>query len=158
MFDVDWSDPNRESVGDRRVRKQKQHSRGKGRDQTEGGNYHDEDDNEEDLGPDDQSENRTSGSVRSSVSSNERQFGFFGGKHRKKGGASYQKGKAKSLASSSLHASTIEEQPHNESPLSSSQGRQQPKIPGADQSPGLAPKRFSSEFDPCPLLQATCRP
>lgn len=158
MFDVDWSDPNRESVGDRRVRKQKQHSRGKERDQTGGEYGYDEDDNEEDLGADDQSGNRTSGSVRSSVSSTERQFGFFGGKHRKKGGTSSQKGKAKSLASSSLHTSTIEEQPHKETPLSSSQGRQRPKIPGSDQSPGLAPKRFSSEFDLCPLSYATCKP
>lgn len=155
MFDVDWSDPNRESVGDRRVRKQKQHTKGKGKDlgdQNRGYDDHDEDDDEDpDDRTDGQSGNRTSGSVHSSVSSAEKQFGFFGGKHRKKGSSSSRKGKTKSVASSSLHAPTIEEQSNNETTSASSQGRQQQTISGPDHSPGLPSKRFSSEFGPCPL-------
>lgn len=151
MFDVDWSDPNRESVGDRRVRKQKQHTRGKGKDvndqNAQAVHDHEEDkDDDVDERTDSQSGNRTSGSVRSSVSSAERQFGFFGGKHRKKGGTASQKAKTKSLASSSLHPTTIEEQPYKETKSSSSQEYQRPSAPGPDHSPSLPPKRFSSEF------------
>lgn len=100
MFDVDWSDPNRESVGDRRARKQKKDGKGK------------ESSTDGDSG--DQDGNRTSGSVRSSVSSADKQFGFFGGgKHSstpKKGTASSFIGKPKSAASSSQRAPTIDEQ------------------------------------------------
>ncbi|KAJ4389475.1 hypothetical protein N0V93_006944 [Gnomoniopsis smithogilvyi] len=147
MFDVDWSDPNRESVGDRRVRKHKQHIKGKGKDVNDPNNGHygqDENDDEDlDDKTDDQSGNRTSGSVRSSVSSSEKQFGFFGGKHRKKAGSSSRKAKTNSFASSSLHAPTIEEQTYNETTSASSQGRQQPSTSGPDQPSGLPPKRFS---------------
>lgn len=167
MFDVDWSDPNRESVGDRRVRKQKQHTKGKGKDVNDqiarGAFDHEEEEGDDDLDDrtdrtDSQSGNRTSESVRSSVSSAERQFGFFGGKHRKKGGASSQKAKTKSLASSSLCTTTIEEQPYKETISSASQEHQRPSASGPDHSPSLPPKRFSSEFVLCPLPHATCKP
>lgn len=161
MFDVDWSDPNRESVGDRRVRKQKQHTKGNGKkDGSDPNNScHDNAGNEDeglDDKTDDQSGNRTSGSIRSSVSSAEKQFGFFGGKHRKKGTSSSRKGKTKSVASSSLRAPTIEEQPYNETTSTSSQGLQPPSTSGPpDPSHGLPPKRFSSEFGHCLLSSAS---
>lgn len=110
MFDVDWSDPNRESVGDRRTRKQKE--REKGRDA-------DDDRNSEDQAQKtdghEGGSSRASESLRSSVSSIEKQFGFFGAKNRKKG--SSRKGKSKSVASSSLRAPTIDEQLQNEQGL-----------------------------------------
>lgn len=157
MFDVDWSDPHRESVGDRRARKQKQHAKGKEQDvdcQKNGHNAHNEDEELSDK-PDDQSATRTSGSFRSSVSSTEKQFGFFGGKHRKTGGSSSRKGKVKSVASSSLRAPTIEEQPQNEATSTSSPNPQQTNTSGAEQSPSLPPKRFSSEFWSVPSFPCT---
>lgn len=151
MFDVDWSDPTRESVGDRRARKQKQHPKGKDKDGN--GLIGRSDDHDEDEDPDgradEHSGNRTSGSVRSSISSTEKQFGFFGGKHRKKGGSASRKDKTKSVASSSLRAPTIEEQPHNDTTSMSSPTPQRPSTSGADQSTGLPPKRFSSESGLC---------
>lgn len=99
MFDVDWSDPNRESVGDRRARKKKERQ---------------DDDNNNGQGDDQEGgSSRTSGSIRSSMSSVEKQFGFFGAKNRKTVSSS-RKGKAKSTASSSLRSPTIEEQPQDE--------------------------------------------
>lgn len=151
MFDVDWSDPNRESVGDRRARKDKKDKdKSKARDSQDGGHEEDED---QDDGADDQSGNRTSGSVRSSVSSAEKQFGFFGGKHRKKGTtSSSRKAKTQSVASSSLRSPTIEEQPHSEVASTSSPTHQRPSTSGADKSPSLPPKRFSSESPFLPLF------
>ncbi|ROW15380.1 hypothetical protein VPNG_02241 [Cytospora leucostoma] len=81
MFDVDWSDPNRESVGDRRARKTKEKIKEKEKE----GNC--ENDTEHDRKSNDQRSSQTSGSygsVRSSMSSIEKQFGLFGGKHKRK--------------------------------------------------------------------------
>ncbi|KAK7749815.1 hypothetical protein SLS53_000395 [Cytospora paraplurivora] len=81
MFDVDWSDPNRESVGDRRARKTKEKVKEKERE----GSC--EDNIEHDRKSNDQRSSQTSGSygsVRSSMSSIEKQFGLFGGKHKRK--------------------------------------------------------------------------
>lgn len=145
MFDVDWSDPNRESVGARRARKQKEKGKDKESDNGESVRRHNSNDNDKDsdLKRDDQGQdsNRTSGSVRSSVSSTDKQFGFFGGKHRKKGSSS-RKASAKSGPSSSLRSPTIEEGPHD-GPVS---GSQQTGMVGVEESPGLPSKRFSSEF------------
>lgn len=166
MFDVDWSDPNRESVGDRRARKGKDvgkhhHSRNGSQDNNDGGHDDADLDDGEQMTDEQSAGNRTSGSVRSSVSSAEKQFGFFGGKHhhhRKKGAggagasASSRKGKTQSVASSSLRSPTIEEQSVNEVVTSRSTATSSPVQPrpstsgGADKSPGLPPKRFSSEF------------
>jgi hypothetical protein len=100
MFDVDWSDPNRESVGDRRARKEKEkgHSdRAPNKDNADKDSKKDEQYSQA-SGP---------GSVRSSMSSVDKQFGFFGGKNRKKGRVL---GNNKSIASSSTGAPTIHEQ------------------------------------------------
>lgn len=100
MFDVDWSDPNRESVGDRRARKQKE----KGLSERAAS----KDNVDKDSKKDEQSSQASgSGSVRSSMSSVDKQFGFFGGKNRKKGRVL---GNSKSIASSSVGAPTIHEQ------------------------------------------------
>lgn len=100
MFDVDWSDPNRESVGDRRARKQKE----KGLSERAAN----KDNADKDSKKDEQSSQASgSGSVRSSMSSVDKQFGFFGGKNRKKGRVL---GNSKSIASSSVGAPTIHEQ------------------------------------------------
>lgn len=137
MFDVDWSDPNRESVGDRRARKQKQHEN----DDT-ASSQNDDQDQDQDQ---DQEGERTSGSVRSSVSSVEKQFGFFGGKYRKKGGSSSRKGKGKSVAGSSLRSRTIEEQPKDEAtPVPSSDNRQVGQF-RVEEPSGLPTNRFSSK-------------
>lgn len=100
MFDVDWSDPNRESVGDRRVRKQKE------KELSDKASHKDNAD--KDSRKDGQSSLASgSGSVRSSMSSVDKQFGFFGGKNRKKGRGL---GNSKSTASSTTGAPTIHEQ------------------------------------------------
>lgn len=100
MFDVDWSDPNRESVGDRRARKQKEKDLGE--------NATNKDNGDKDSKKDEQSSQASgSGSVRSSMSSVDKQFGFFGGKNRKKGRVL---GANKSTASSMTGAPTIPEQ------------------------------------------------
>ncbi|POS72784.1 hypothetical protein DHEL01_v208822 [Diaporthe helianthi] len=100
MFDVDWSDPHRESVGDRRARKQRQ----KG----PSDRAPDKDNVDKESKKDEQSSQASgSGSVRSSMSSVDKQFGFFGGKNRKKGRVL---GNNKSIASSSAGAPTIQEQ------------------------------------------------
>lgn len=155
MFDVDWSDPTRESVGDRRARKDKD-KQGKDKKKgasTQGDGHDDDDDDDQEDRTDLQSGNRTSGSFRSSVSSAEKQFGFFGGKHRKKGvSSSSRKGKTQSVTSSSVRSPTIEEQPSSEVASTSSPNRQRPSTSGAEKSPGLPPKRFSSEF----ALQGSC--
>lgn len=99
MFDVDWSDPNRESVGDRRARKQREKDlsdKASGRDNGEKASKKDEQN----------SQTSGSGSVRSSMSSVDKQFGFFGGKNRKKGRVL---GNNRSTASSSNGAPTIHE-------------------------------------------------
>ncbi|KAK2602700.1 hypothetical protein N8I77_009209 [Diaporthe amygdali] len=99
MFDVDWSDPNRESVGDRRARKQREKDfsdKASGRDNGEKASKRDEQN----------SQTSGSGSVRSSMSSVDKQFGFFGGKNRKKGRVL---GNNRSTASSSNGAPTIHE-------------------------------------------------
>lgn len=102
MFEVDWSDPNRELVGDRRARKKKERVKERDGDELEG----------EGGGG---GSSRASESLRSSMSSVEKQFGFFGAKQRnnKKGssGSSRNKPTSKSLAGSSLRAPTIDEQP-----------------------------------------------
>ncbi|KAG6355863.1 hypothetical protein INS49_015247 [Diaporthe citri] len=101
MFDVDWSDPNRESVGDRRARKQKE------REFSDKASSN-KDNADKDSKRDGQSSQASgSGSVRSSISSVDKQFGFFGGKNRKKGRAL---GNSKSAASSTTGAPTIHEQ------------------------------------------------
>lgn len=100
MFDVDWSDPNRESVGDRRARKQKEKGlseRASNKDNADRESKKDEQ----------YSQASGSGSVRSSMSSVDKQFGFFGGKNRKKGRVL---GNNKSIASSYTGAPTIHEQ------------------------------------------------
>lgn len=100
MFDVDWSDPNRESVGDRRARKQKEKDVGE--------KASNKDNGDKDSKKDEQSSQASgSGSVRSSMSSVDKQFGFFGGKHRRKGRVL---GANKSTASSTTGAPTIPEQ------------------------------------------------
>lgn len=117
MFDVDWSDPNRELVGDRRARKKKEKEKGRGTDD-------DGDDHES-------SSSRASESLRNSVSSVEKQFGFFGAKQRKKGASgSSRKAKSRSTPSSSLRASTIDERPRNDqtSLVPSSENRQNDEI------------------------------
>lgn len=134
MFDVDWSDPNREFVGDRRARKKKEKEKERDADdEGEGGS------------------SRASESLRSSVSSVEKQFGFFGAKQRKKGSSS-RKAKSKSLASSSLRAPTIDEQPQNEQASAgpSSEGRQGDRIGDLGPSPLDLPATnlSSSEFSP----------
>jgi hypothetical protein len=104
MFDVDWSDPNRESVGDRRARKQKE----KGVGERVGDKAANKDTADKDSKKDEQySQVSGSGSVRSSMSSVDKQFGFFGGKNRKRGRVP---GNNKSIASSSTGAPTIHEQ------------------------------------------------
>lgn len=116
MFDVDWSDPNRESVGDRRARKKRE--KGKGRDDEDGLSEDGLSEEHEQGQKTDENEggsSRASESLRSSVSSVEKQFGFFGAKQRKKTNST-RKGKSRSVASSSLRAPTIDEQPQNEQP------------------------------------------
>lgn len=141
---MDWSDPNRESVGDRRARKEKDKERGQGnasqndRDDPDDGRSQKTDDQ-------DQESSRNSGSVRSSVSSIEKQFNFFGGKHRKKGSTTSRKLQAKSLAGSSLRSPTIEEQPRGESVSVPSTNDRRTGATGAQESPALTPKRLSSE-------------
>lgn len=99
MFDVDWSDPHRESVGDRRARKQKQ--------KEISDRASNKDNADKDSKRDEQSSQASgSGSVRSSMSSVDKQFGFFGGKSRKKGRSL---GNSKSAASSTTGAPTIHE-------------------------------------------------
>lgn len=100
MFDVDWSDPNRESVGDRRARKQKEKEVS---DKTSN-----KDNADKDSRRDEQSSQASgSGSVRSSMSSVDKQFGFFGSKNRKKGRTL---GNSRSAAGSTTGAPTIHEQ------------------------------------------------
>ncbi|KAI3398660.1 hypothetical protein diail_8847 [Diaporthe ilicicola] len=100
MWEVDWSDPNRESVGDRRARKQREKDVSDKASNKENG---------ERAGKKDEQSSQASGSgsVRSSMSSVDKQFGFFGGKNRKKGRVL---GNNKSAASSSIGAPTIHEQ------------------------------------------------
>ncbi|KAF3770658.1 hypothetical protein M406DRAFT_326083 [Cryphonectria parasitica EP155] len=156
MFDVDWSDPNRESVGDRRARKQKEKGKGKGKekdghkDAATASSLNEDDDSEQYQKLDDHLSQgggtRTSGSVRTSVSSVDKQFGFFGGKHRHKGGSSSsRKGNAKSVASSSLRSPTIDEKLGDERvSVSSSSRRPDTGGGGVEDSPGLPSKRFST--------------
>ncbi|KAG8159544.1 hypothetical protein KVR01_010181 [Diaporthe batatas] len=106
MFDVDWSDPNRESVGDRRARKQ--------REKVPSDRASNKDNADKESRKDEQSSQASgSGSVRSSMSSVDKQFGFFGGKNRKKGRVL---GNNKSIASSSAGAPTIHEQEQEQEP------------------------------------------
>lgn len=135
---MDWSDPNRESVGDRRARKQKHQD-------STGGASSQNDDHEHDHDQDQDGE-RTSGSVRSSVSSVEKQFGLFGGKYRKKGVSSSRKGKGKSVAGSSLRSRTIEEQPQDEATAVPSSDIQRIGQAGVEEPSGLPTNRFSSKF------------
>lgn len=144
MFDVDWSDPNRESVGDRRARKEKDKEKGKGN-----ASRNDRDDPDDDRSQKaddhDRQSSRNSGSVRSSVSSIEKQFNFFGGKHRKKGSSISRKNRAKSLAGSSLPSPTIEEQPRGELASVASTNDRRTGSTDAEDSPALPPRRFSSK-------------
>ncbi|KUI71732.1 hypothetical protein VM1G_06698 [Cytospora mali] len=155
MFDVDWSDPNRESVGDRRARKKKEReSKGKGQGEGE--------DNEDQGKRDDQQSSQASGygSVRSSVSSVDKQFAFFGGKHRRKARDSAKtrstktkSTKTQSTASSSLRSPTIavpEQEPaldETASVLPSVAPSASPQVPTvltSSDSPGLPHKRPSN--------------
>lgn len=144
---MDWSDPNRESVGARRARKQKKDSKGQeGTDRDSG----------------DQDGNRTSESVRSSVSSADKQFGFFGGKHsnKKKGSTSSRKDKTKSIASSSLRAPTLDEQSEDQSTSSVPSSVIRRAAASDDERPLSIPrsKRFSSKFDPWNTLPRSSIP
>lgn len=123
MFDVDWSDPTRESVGDRRARKGRGKAQGKDGDASADTSASQSLNDAKDLhgdhvpkdGDPDQDSNRNSGSIRSSVSSIEKQFGFFGTKNRTKGNSTSRRTKATSVGGSSLSTRTVEEQPRNES-------------------------------------------
>ena len=66
MFDVHWTDPNVESVGQRRARKKAEKAE------------------KEEKSKEDEKTGRTSVSTRSSSSSADKAFGFFGGKGSKK--------------------------------------------------------------------------
>lgn len=144
MFDVDWSDPNRESVGDRRARKQRE----KGASAKAG----DKDNGDRGSKKDEQSSQASgSGSVRSSMSSVDKQFGFFGGKNRKK--ARVMGNNNKSAASSSMGAPTIHEQgPADDTNIddilteASSVAQQDSEgLCTENHSPGLSDRPFSSE-------------
>lgn len=148
MFDVDWSDPNRESVGDRRARKQKE--------KEVGDKASNKDNADKDSKRDGQSSQASgSGSVRSSMSSVDKQFGFFGGKNRKKGRAL---GNSKSVASSTTGAPTIHEQEPTEdidnniveSPTDASSHvpRDSEVVDTEDQHPGVPVNPPSSKFLP----------
>lgn len=163
MFDVDWSDPHRESVGDRRARKRKEkegngNGKGKGQGKDDGGM--------EQYTKDGQQNSQKSGygSVRSSMSSVDKQFGFFGGKNKRKGLESVKtrstrakSTKTQSTASSSLRRSpavTTQEQepepdpkipPDENTPVPSTAIHQVPTIISPPGSPGLPRKRVSSE-------------
>lgn len=136
MFDVDWSDPNRESVGDRRARKGRGKAQDRGIDASDSASasasvsvsasasasqsLNDikglDGDQAPKAGDPDQENSQNSGSIRSSVSSIEKQFGFFGGKNRTKGNSTPRKTKATPVAGSSLRTPTIEEQLQKKSP------------------------------------------
>lgn len=152
MFDVDWSDPNRESVGDRRARKRKEKEK--------------EGNNGEQYKKEEQRSGQVSGhgSVRSSISSVDKQFGFFGGRNKRKvlDSAKTRPTKAKSTktqstASSSLQSPTvtIQEQElssldENASLLSSPASLRDPPGPSSPpSSPGLPRKLFASKCAPC---------
>lgn len=148
MFDVDWSDPNRESVGDRRARKQKE--------KETSDKASNKDNVDKDSKRDGQSSQASgSGSVRSSMSSVDKQFGFFGGKNRKKGRAL---GNSKSAASSTTGAPTIHEQEPTEyidnntveSPTEASSHVPQDSevVDTEDQHPGVSVKPHSSKSLP----------
>lgn len=132
MFDVDWSDPHRESVGDRRARKVKE------KDKTA-----DADDHYQKA--DDQDTDRNSGSITFSESSSERQFRFFGSKHRKKSSSASRKSKAKSLTGSSLRSPTIDEQPQAESRSLESTINLQTDGTSGNEPSYLASRRFSGK-------------
>lgn len=147
MFDVDWSDPNRELVGDRRARKKKEKE--KERDVDDDGKSEDQDLAQK-TDDHEGSSSRASESLRSSMSSVEKQFGFFAAKQRKKGGSS-RKGKSRSVASSSLRASTIDEQPRNEQTSSApSSGIRQGDRIGELGSLDLPENLTASEFSSAP--------
>ena len=171
MFDVDWSDPNRESVGDRRARKKKEREE---RIRSRGQGHGEDEDNEDQDKKDGQQSSQASGygSVRSSLSSVEKQFGFFGGKNRRKGHDSVKtkstqakSTKTQSTASSSLRSPTIhiataqdqdqEQEQDQERPpdteAKSLPAPESPRSPGPIQlqsAPGLPRKRFSSKCFP----------
>jgi hypothetical protein len=177
MFDVDWSDPHRESVGDRRARKRKEkegngngngNGNGKGKGQGEGEGVM------EQYTKDGQQNSQKSGygSVRSSMSSVDKQFGFFGGKNKRKGFESVKtrstrakSTKTQSTASSSLRRSpAVTTQEPDPDPKADPEPDPEPEIPPDETtsvpstaspqvpiiisppgSPGLPRKRFSSE-------------
>lgn len=149
MFDVDWSDPNRESIGDRRARKH--NAAAKDKDKQGGKTTASLKDDNGDGGQEssgnkfsiDLSRHWTSGSIRSSESSGDRQFSFFGGKKRSKSGSS-RKGKPKSLEVSSTYSPVVEEEASSKTPSTSSinQPRQ---TDGVGESPILASKRHSGK-------------
>lgn len=164
MFDVDWSDPARESVGDRRTRKDKAF-KGKGKDEKgdDDTSLDDDQDYKTDNQDRDQDSKRYSDSVRSSVSSIEKQFGFFGGKQRKKGGPSSRLAKSKSVAGSPLRTSTIEEQPQGNSASAASLNSRRTGTAGADGDPGLPSRRLSSKsswsiLSSSPLITTSSQP
>ncbi|ROW06090.1 hypothetical protein VMCG_04546 [Cytospora schulzeri] len=155
MFDVDWSDPHRESVGDRRARKRKEKEgnakrkgKGLGKDEEKLELYKKEDQQS--------SQKSGYGSVRSSMSSVDKQFGFFGGKNKRKGLVSAEtrstktkSTKTQSTASSSLRSPTvtIQEQelsPNETTSVPSTASPQFSGIVNPPGSPGLPRKRFSS--------------
>lgn len=149
MFDVDWSDPNRESIGDRRARKHNATRKGK---EKQGGKTtagpKDDDGDEGQVSSNDRysvdlSINRTSGSVRSSDSAGDRQFSFFGGRKRNKSGSS-RKGTLKSLVVSSSHSAAVEEEASSKTPSTSS-NNQQRQTDAIVESPILASKRHSGK-------------
>lgn len=165
MFDVDWSDPHRESVGDRRARKKKEKEKegnGKGKGQGQG---KDEGILEQCQKDGQQSSQKSGyGSVRSSMSSVDKQFGFFGGKNKRKGldsaktrSTRAKSTKTQSTASSSLRRSpavTVQEQekekeqeqsPDETTSAPSTAIPQVPAILNPPGSQGLPQKRFSSE-------------
>lgn len=149
MFDVDWSDPNRESVGDRRARKKKHREKERAADDDGQNEDQSQKNNEHEGGS-----SHASDSVRSSVSSVEKQFGFFGAKHRKKASSS-RKGKSKSVASSSLRAPTIDEHPQNEQASAPSSGDRQGDQLGETGLPEL-PSHFSSSELPSTVSLVPC--
>lgn len=149
MFDVDWSDPNRESVGDRQARKRKEResNRGKGRSEDE--------EQDQDKRYDHQRSSQASacGSVRSSVSSLDKQFGLFGGKHRKRGRESIRtrstkakSTKTQSSTSSALRSPTIAilEHEQEQQPWTAAETADKTKLVTSPASP-----RFYGLVHPC---------
>lgn len=138
MFEVDWSNPNRELVGDRRARKKKERAKERDGDELEG----------EGGG----GSSRASESLRSSMSSVEKQFGFFGAKQRNNKNGSRNKPKSKSLAGSSLRAPTIDELPQTEQAPSAAPSLDGRQAQGQAQGEGV-PSSFPLDLpsaDPSP--------